>query len=161
MKTQKNLLVVDGNSLLNRAFYAIKPLTNSAGLYTHAVYGFTTSLQKHLEAYKPDYAVVAFDMAAPTFRHELYEAYKATRKGMPDELAVQLPYAKKVAQALGFTLCELPGWEADDILGTLATESARDPELLTLSCNRRPGRHAAYHRKRTGALCQNARDRRV
>lgn len=131
MKTQKNLLVVDGNSLLNRAFYAIKPLTNSAGLYTHAVYGFTTSLQKHLEAYKPDYAVVAFDMAAPTFRHELYEAYKATRKGMPDELAVQLPYAKKVAQALGFTLCELPGWEADDILGTLATESARDPELLT------------------------------
>lgn len=131
MKTQKTLLVVDGNSLLNRAFYAIKPLTNSAGLYTHAVYGFTTSLQKHLETYKPDYAVVAFDMPAPTFRHTMYEGYKATRKGMADELAVQLPYAKKAAEALGFVICGIPGWEADDILGTLAVESSRDPELMT------------------------------
>lgn len=131
MKTQKTLLVVDGNSLLNRAFYAIKPLTNSAGLYTHAVYGFVTSLQKHLETYKPDYAVAAFDMPAPTFRHEMFEGYKATRKGMPEELAVQLPYAKQAAEALGFKVCGLPGWEADDILGTLAVESSRDPELLT------------------------------
>jgi len=90
MDTKKTLLVVDGNSLLNRAFYAIKPLTNSAGLYTHAVYGFTTSLLKHLETYKPNYAVAAFDTSAPTFRHQLYDGYKATRKGMPDELAVQL-----------------------------------------------------------------------
>ena len=127
----KKLLVVDGNSLLNRAFYAIKPLTNSAGLFTHAVYGFTTSLLKHLETLKPDYAVAAFDMPAPTFRHGLYDGYKATRKGMANELAVQLPYAKKVAEALGFTLCGLPGWEADDVLGTLAAESERDPELQT------------------------------
>lgn len=132
MDTKKTLLVVDGNSLLNRAFYAIKPLTNSAGLYTHAVYGFTTSLLKHLETYKPNYAVAAFDTSAPTFRHQLYDGYKATRKGMPDELAVQLPYAKRVAEALGYKICELPGWEADDILGTLAKEVERDPEFTVL-----------------------------
>lgn len=129
--TAKTLLVVDGNSILNRAFFAIKPLTNSAGLFTHAVYGFTMSLLSVLDKYKPDFAVAAFDMPAPTFRHTMYDGYKATRKGMANELAVQLPYAKKVAAALGFTLCGLPGWEADDVLGTLSAESERDPELQT------------------------------
>ncbi len=127
----KKLLVVDGNSILNRAFFAIRPLTNSAGLFTHACYGFSTILSRHLETVAPDYAVVAFDMPAPTFRHGLYDGYKATRTGMKDELAMQLPYAKKIAAGMGFTLCGLEGWEADDILGTLADESERDPELKT------------------------------
>ena len=97
----KTLLLIDGNSILNRAFYGIRPLTNSEGLYTHAVYGMMNIVLKHLGERKPDYAAVAFDLKAPTFRHGMYDGYKATRKGMPEELAVQLPYAKKCMTALG------------------------------------------------------------
>ena len=119
----KTLLVVDGNSILNRAFYGIRTLTNSAGLPTNAVYGLVTMLTKQIERYAPDYAAIAFDLPSPTFRHKMYDGYKATRKGMPEELALQMPYAKRVAQALGFTIIEKEGYEADDILGSLANHA--------------------------------------
>ncbi len=125
----KTLLLIDGNSILNRAFYGIRPLTTSSGLFTHAVYGMMNIVLKHIEERKPDYAAVAFDLKAPTFRHERYDGYKATRKGMPPELAVQLPYAKKCMTALGLTELELAGYEADDILGTCAAFGGDDPEL--------------------------------
>ena len=102
----KTLLVVDGNSILNRAFYGIRTLTNSAGLPTNAVYGMITMLNRQVEKYKPDYAAIAFDLPTPTFRHKMYEGYKATRKGMPEELTLQMPYAKRVAEAMGFTIIE-------------------------------------------------------
>ena len=116
----KNLLIIDGNSILNRAYYAIRPLTTKDGLYTHAVYGFINILLKHIETINPDYGAVAFDLPAPTFRHKEYKEYKATRKGMPEELAVQLPYAKQCAELLGFKVLTKEGYEADDIIGTIA-----------------------------------------
>ena len=119
----KTLLVVDGNSILNRAFYGIRTLTNSSGLPTNAVYGLVTMLTKQIEKYSPDYAAIAFDLRAPTFRHKMYDGYKATRKGMPEELALQMPYAKRVAESLGFTIIEKEGYEADDILGSLANHA--------------------------------------
>ncbi|MBE6549295.1 MAG: DNA polymerase I [Ruminococcaceae bacterium] len=119
----KKLLVVDGNSILNRAFYGIRLLTNKDGLYTNAVYGMVTILSRHIEALKPDYCAVAFDLKAPTFRHKMYDLYKANRTGMPEELAVQLPYAKECMSALGFSVLSLEGYEADDILGTLSAQA--------------------------------------
>ncbi len=116
----KKLLAVDGNSILNRAFYGIRPLTTKEGLHTNAVYGFVNILRRNLDAIKPDAFAVAFDMKAPTFRHKKYDGYKATRKGMPEELAMQLPYAKKCAEAMGALVLESEGFEADDILGTLS-----------------------------------------
>lgn len=116
----KKLLIVDGNSILNRAFYGVRPLNTKDGLPTNAVYGFVNILKKHIDAISPDYMACAFDLRAPTFRHKMYDQYKANRKGMPDELAAQLPYAKEVAAALGFKVITCEGWEADDILGTLA-----------------------------------------
>ena len=89
-KTMKKLLVVDGNSILNRAFYGIRPLKTKEGLFTNAIYGMVTILQRHLQTYQPDYFAVAFDVRAKTFRHEFSESYKANRHGMPEELAVQL-----------------------------------------------------------------------
>ncbi len=117
----KKLLIVDGNSILNRAFYGIRPLTTKDGIPTNAVYGFVNILKKHLDALKPDYLACAFDLKAPTFRHKMYDGYKATRKGMPDELAQQLPIAKEAVAHMGFTVLTCEGWEADDILGTLAS----------------------------------------
>ena len=90
-----NLLLIDGNSLINRAFYALPPLNNAKGQPTQAVYGFTTMLLKAIAEYSPKYIAVAFDLPAPTFRHKMYDGYKATRKKMPDELAVQLPILKE------------------------------------------------------------------
>ena len=116
----KKLLVVDGNSILNRAFYGVKLLSNKNGLYTNAIFGMINILMKQVEAIKPDYAAVAFDLKAPTFRHKMYDAYKAGRSPMPDELREQFPYAKRVLAEMGFTVLEKEGYEADDILGTLA-----------------------------------------
>ena len=127
----KKLLVVDGNSILNRAFYGIRTLNNLKGLPTNAVYGMVTMLGRQLEKYEPDYAAIAFDLPAPTFRHKMYDGYKANRKGMPEDLAVQLPYAKKAAEALGFTVIEKEGFEADDILGTLAEKAKDANEAIT------------------------------
>ena len=122
----KKLLVIDGNSILNRAFYGIRLLTNKDGLYTNAVYGMANIIERQIESIKPDYCVVAFDLKAPTFRHKAYDGYKANRKGMPEELAVQMPYAKKCMSYMGCRVLSVEGYEADDILGTLSAMSARE-----------------------------------
>ncbi len=116
----ETMLIVDGNSILNRAFYGIRLLTNKEGLYTNAIYGMVTIISKHIEALHPNYCAVAFDLKAPTFRHKMYEGYKANRKGMPEELAVQLPYAKECMENMGLHVVTCEGFEADDILGTLS-----------------------------------------
>ena len=122
----KKLLVIDGNSILNRAFYGIRLLTNKNGLYTNAVYGMANIIEKQIATLKPDYCVVAFDLKAPTFRHNMYEGYKANRKGMPEELAVQLPYAKKCMEYMGAKVISVEGYEADDVLGTFARISEKE-----------------------------------
>ncbi len=132
----KTLLLIDGNSILNRAFYGIRPLTNSTGLYTHAVYGMMNIILHHVEERKPDYAAVAFDRKAPTFRHIRYDGYKSTRKGMPEELAVQLPYAKKAMAGLGLSILEMDGFEADDILGTCSVFGHEDIQVFILTGDR-------------------------
>lgn len=114
------LLVLDGNSILNRAFYGIKLLTTKNGEYTNAIYGFLTMMSKILTDTTPDGVAIAFDLKQPTFRHKKYDGYKANRHGMPNELASQLPIIKELLKALGYKLIECPGFEADDILGTLA-----------------------------------------
>ena len=115
------ILAIDGNSIINRAFYGIKLLTTKSGLYTNGVYGFMSILNRLLEAENPDGVVVAFDLHAPTFRHKEYSEYKAGRKGMPDELRSQMPLLKKLLTLFGYTCLEIEGFEADDILGTLAS----------------------------------------
>lgn len=129
----KKMLIVDGNSILNRAFYGVRPLSTRAGLPTQAVYGMITILLTHLTSLRPDYAAVAFDVPAPTFRHKTYDGYKSTRKPMPEELKVQLPYAKQAMAALGISVVEWEGYEADDLLGTLSRrfEAVGDAYLLT------------------------------
>ena len=114
------LLVVDGNSIVNRAFYGIRPLTNKEGQFTHAIYGFLTMLRKIEKEENPDAVAIAFDLKAPTFRHKAFDGYKATRKGMPPELASQMPLLRELLGLLGYTLVTCEGYEADDILGTLA-----------------------------------------
>ena len=115
------LMVIDGNSIVNRAFYGVSQnLSTRDGLPTNAVFGFLNILLKLLDEERPDGLAVAFDMRAPTFRHLAYEGYKAQRKGMPEELAVQMPVLKEVLDAMNIRRCELEGWEADDLLGTMA-----------------------------------------
>ena len=115
------LLALDGNSIVNRAFYGVKLLTTKDGAhYTNAIYGFISILLKLTNDYKPDAVAIAFDVKQPTFRHKMYDGYKANRKGMPEELASQMPYLKDILKGLGYKIVECPGWEADDILGTLA-----------------------------------------
>ena len=113
------LLILDGNSVINRAFYGVKPLTNREGLYTHAIYGFLNILEKMEKEENPDAVCVAFDLHGPTFRHLQYDGYKATRHGMPDELAQQMPIMKQVLTAMNIPIYECQGWEADDIIGTV------------------------------------------
>ncbi len=114
------LMILDGNSIINRAFYGVRPLNAPDGTPTNAVYGFLAILQKLLDDNAPDALCVAFDLPAPTFRHEMYDGYKAQRKPMPDDLAVQMPIMKQVLDAMGIERLELAGWEADDLLGTVA-----------------------------------------
>ena len=114
------LMVIDGNSILNRAYYGIRPLTTRDGLYTHAVFGFLTTLLRLEGEEAPDAVCVTFDVHAPTFRHKASEAYKATRKPMPEELRVQVPVLKEVLDALNIPRYELEGWEADDLIGTIS-----------------------------------------
>ena len=127
----KNLLVIDGNSILNRAFYGIRPLSTKSGLPTNAVYGFLNIIKKHMDALSPAKMVCAFDRKAPTFRHKMYDQYKATRKGMPEELAMQLPYAMKAAEALGCQVIAMEGYEADDVLGTVSAQAEAAGEYHT------------------------------
>lgn len=117
------LLVLDGNSILNRAFYGIKLLTTKDGHFTNGIYGFLTMLKKIWDETQPDAVAIAFDRREPTFRHLEYDGYKAQRKGMPEELAQQMPVLKELLSLLGYPLVEQPGFEADDILGTLAKAS--------------------------------------
>lgn len=114
------LLAVDGNSILNRAYYGIRPLTTKDGQYTHAIYGFLTMLEKIKADTEPDAVAIAFDLRAPTFRHKAYSGYKATRKGMPEELAQQVEPLKELLTLLGYKIISCEGYEADDILGTFA-----------------------------------------
>ena len=114
------LLVIDGNSIANRAFFGIKLLTTKDGRYTNAIYGFLNILLSLLKECAPDEVAVAFDLRAPTFRHKMYDGYKATRHGMPEELAQQMPVLKELLADLGYRAVTAEGWEADDILGTLA-----------------------------------------
>ena len=134
MEILMKLLVLDGNSIFNRAFYGIKLLTTKDGTFTNAIYGFLTMLHKIKEDTNPDAVAVAFDMRAPTFRHKEYDGYKAQRKGMPPELAQQLPILKELLTLLGYQIVECEGYEADDILGTLArvcTEEGHECVLAT------------------------------
>ena len=114
------IMVIDGNSILNRAFYGVRQLSNHEGLPTNAVYGFLATLFKLQDDEKPDRTVVCFDVKEKTFRHLKFDSYKATRKGMPDELAAQLPVMKQVLDAMGLVRCELAGYEADDLIGTIS-----------------------------------------
>ena len=114
------LMILDGNSIVNRAYYGVRPLNAPDGTPTNAIYGFVAILQRLLEEQQPQAVCVSFDLKAPTFRHQQYEAYKAQRKGMPEELAAQMPVLKEVLDAMGIRRYELEGYEADDILGTAA-----------------------------------------
>ena len=114
------LMVIDGNSILNRAYYGIRPLTTREGFYTHAIYGFLTTMKRLTDEEKPDALCVTFDRREPTFRHKEFAGYKAQRKGMPEELAMQLPVLKDVLDAMNIPRYELAGYEADDLIGTIS-----------------------------------------
>ena len=126
------IVLIDGHSILNRAFYGVPALTNAKGQHTNAVFGFLNILFKILDEEKPEYLTVAFDVSAPTFRHEMYKEYKGTRKPMPDELYEQVPMMKEVLQAMGVEIVEQAGFEADDILGTIAKRSEQEGMEVTL-----------------------------
>ncbi len=132
----KKLLIVDGNSILNRAYYGIRPLSNKEGLPTNALFGMMNILKRHLDNVKPDYTLIAFDLKAKTFRHKEYDFYKANRKPMPEDLATQLPYAKELVKMLGFNVCELEGYEADDIIGTASRLAPNDVHSYILTGDR-------------------------
>lgn len=114
------LMILDGNSIINRAYYGVRPLNAPDGTPTNAIFGFLSILQKLFDNNTPDALCVAFDLPAPTFRHDMYDGYKAQRKPMPDDLAIQMPIMKQVLDAMGIERLELSGWEADDLLGTVA-----------------------------------------
>ena len=125
----EKIMLIDGNSIINRAFYGVPLLTNAEGRYTNAVYGFFNILFKLLDEDQPDYLAVAFDMHAPTFRHKTFDGYKGTRKGMPEELREQMPLLKEVLTAMHIPIYEQEGYEADDILGSLS-KKAEDAGLI-------------------------------
>ena len=120
------LMILDGNSILNRAFYGVRILTTKEGLCTNAIFGFLNILERLRKEETPDALCVAFDLKAPTFRHLQYDGYKATRHPMPDELAMQLPYMKDVLRAMHIPIFECEGWEADDVLGTVGRLCGED-----------------------------------
>ena len=128
------IMVIDGNSILNRAFYGVRLLTNHEGFYTNAIYGFLSTLFKLQDEEMPEHTIVCFDVKEKTFRHKKFETYKATRKGMPDELAMQLPVMKDILDKLGITRCEKAGYEADDLIGTISrivSESSNECVIVT------------------------------
>lgn len=126
------ILLIDGHSILNRAFYGLPDLTNAEGKHTGAVYGFLNILFRILEEEKPQYLTVAFDLHEPTFRHKMFEAYKGTRKPMPEELREQVPLIKEMLTAMGVKIVSKPGYEADDLLGTLAVRSEKEGMDVTI-----------------------------
>ena len=134
----KKILVIDGNSIINRAFYGIRILTTKSGKFTNAIYGMVNMITRQLDAVKPDYCAVAFDVKHPTFRHEMYDGYKAGRHPSPPELLSQFPDAKECLTLMGIKVLELPGWEADDIQGTIAkmAHEEKDVESYILTGDR-------------------------
>lgn len=128
----EKVVLIDGLSILNRAFYGVPLLTNSEGMHTNAVYGFLNIMFKILEEEQPEYLAVAFDVHGPTFRHLMYDAYKGTRKGMPEELREQVPVMKELLRAMGISIYEQAGLEADDILGTLAKKAEAEGKAVSL-----------------------------
>ena len=134
----KKILVIDGNSIINRAFYGVKPLTTKSGKFTNAIYGMINIISKQLNSVKPDYAAVAFDLKHPTFRHEMFSEYKAGRRETPEELRSQFPDAKECLKLMGLHVLEMPGYEADDLQGTVAkmAHTATDTESYVLSGDR-------------------------
>ena len=122
----EKLVLIDGHSILNRAFYGVPDLTNSEGIHTNAVYGFLNIMFKILDEEKADHLAVAFDLKEPTFRHKMYAEYKGTRKPMPEELREQVPLIKEVLEAMDVPILTLAGYEADDILGTVAKRMQKD-----------------------------------
>lgn len=135
MAENKTLIIIDGNSLINRAYYAMqKPMITREGIYTHGIYGFINMLTKLIKDHEPGYMAVTFDVKAPTFRHKEYDGYKATRKGMPPELSMQMPLLKEVLDAMNIRRLELEGFEGDDLIGTLAVrgeEAGLEPLIVT------------------------------
>ena len=123
---EKTLVIIDGNSIINRAFYAIPDLTNKQGLHTNAIYGFTTMLFKIIDTYNPTHISVAFDKKAPTFRHLEYKDYKAGRKKMPDELKQQMEPLKLLLDKFNINRLEIEGYEADDIIGTVSLKAEQE-----------------------------------
>ena len=123
---REKLVLIDGHSILNRAFYGVPDLSNAEGLHTNAIYGFLNIMFKIVDEEKPDFLAVAFDLKAPTFRHKIYPEYKGTRKGMPEELREQVPVMKEVLQSMGVLIMEKEGLEADDILGTFAKKAQKE-----------------------------------
>ncbi len=133
----EKIVLIDGHSIVHRAFYGVPDLTNEEGLHTNGIYGFLNILFRILEEEKPEYLAVAFDLKPPTFRHEMFEAYKGTRKPMPEELREQIPVLKELLQAMGIPLLMLQGYEADDLLGTIARRSeAKGMETVIVSGDR-------------------------
>lgn len=134
----KKILVIDGNSIINRAFYGVKPLTTKTGKFTNAIFGMINIISRQLTAIKPDYAAVAFDLKHPTFRHEMYSEYKAGRRETPAELRSQFPDAKECLKLMGLHILEMPGYEADDLQGTVAKMAhlSDDTESYILSGDR-------------------------
>ena len=116
----KNLIIIDGNSIVNRAYYGVRPLSTKTGIPTNAIFGFMNIMLKYIDEYKPDYLCVAFDLKAPTFRHKMYDLYKAQRKSMPDDLAEQMPHLKEILSAMNILQLSLEDYEADDIIGTVS-----------------------------------------
>lgn len=127
----KKLLIVDGNSIMNRAFYGVRPLVTRTGIHTNAVYGYLNILKKHLDSVKPDYVAVAFDLKAPTFRHKMFDEYKAGRHATPEELLSQIPIIKEATALLGIKALSVEGYEADDILGTLSDKFEGESFIVT------------------------------
>jgi len=126
MTTAKKLFLIDVSAYFYRAFFAIPSLSTSDGLPTNAIYGFTTMLQRLLKEYRPEYLAAVLDCPEPTFRHEVYRDYKANRPSMPDNLSVQIPYMKEIIQAFNIAAVAKPGYEADDVIGTLARQAEKD-----------------------------------
>ena len=151
------ILVVDGNSIVNRAFYGIRPLTNKDGQFTHAIYGFLTMLNKIQNEENPDAVAIAFDLKAPTFRHKAYSLYKANRKGMPPELASQMPQLKELLGLLGYKIVTCEGYEADDILGTFASACDKSGDECVIATGDRDSLQLASD-KTTIHLCTNKQD---
>ena len=126
------VLAFDANSIVNRAFYGVRLLSTREGTYTNAVYGFFNIVYKLIEEQKPDAVAFAFDLRAPTFRHKMYEQYKGTRKGMPEELRQQMPLVKEMLRLLGYPILEVEGYEADDILGSLAQQGEQNGDTVLI-----------------------------